>query len=100
MHQSRGYPSLGKARMDLGCCFDDIEEEYNLFTAEKTDTLNIGGYGVEMKVQIKTENMKKDIRQCYIRKWWNIECCTERTSASVSKLWNKGSYLLPTPEGG
>lgn len=30
-----------------------------MFTIEKMDTLNFGGYGVELKVQIKTKRMRK-----------------------------------------
>lgn len=43
----------------LAVVFDDIEEECNLLIVEKTDTLNFGGYGVEVKAQMETENIKK-----------------------------------------
>lgn len=38
---------------------DDIVVEYNLFAFEKTDTLNFAEYGGVVKVQIKSENLKR-----------------------------------------
>lgn len=43
----------------LAAVFDSVGEENNLLAVEKTETLNFGESGVEVKVQIKMKDMKK-----------------------------------------
>lgn len=47
----------------LAAAFNEIDEDFNLLTVEKTNTLNSAGYDIVVKAQIKTENFKKNTGQ-------------------------------------